>query len=407
MKKLATLLFALSSFYISAQEKAAPEIKIYLEDAETGKNIDDAKVTLEGFEIPAITSQYDKKGKYYFFDKIPIGYNTIMAYHKKYNEKGFQNVEGLPKELKLRLYDPLNVSYSFESDTYKSSTQNVYVEDPYKIAIFPTDQEDYNLFKDYIKKEISRLNLEIEIINPYFELEKNKNIPYIFRNDFSPQKEAYPSIKNFNILRSNDFILPLIKGYSTSEYYEADDRDYKITSKQIAFYIRKTDSRKFKRFNDPFIKKISTIKGIKVASVIYYKYYFNDRNEKKKYKNHYTKNLDRQNNFTNIDSSKIFFYYNFHNVEIMKKPNRDQFGMSVRKYYPVPNQFLIFPWPDMFNKYEKNIKTDKTQLSMSAKQITDLDKSIGLGILDQYEKISDSLKQKFSMSDMVNNYEIN
>ncbi|SNR51431.1 hypothetical protein [Flavobacterium sp. ov086] len=407
MKWLFTLVFSFLSLGICAQQKNNHTIKIYLEDAERGRNIDDAKVTLEGFEIPAITSQYDKKGKYYYFDKIPTGYNTVMAYHKKYNEKGFQNVEGLPEELKLKLYNPLNVSYSFESETFKSSTQNVYVEDSYKIAIFPTDQENYNLFKDYIKKEISKLNLEIEIINPYFELEKNKNIPYIFRNDFSPQKEAYPFIKNFNILRSTDFILPLIKGYSTSEYYEADDRGYEINSKQIAFYIRKTNSQKFKRFNDPFLKKINTIKGIKVASVIYYKYYFNDRNKKKTYKNHYTKNLDRQNYFTNIDSSKVFFYYNFHNVDIMKKPNRDQFGMSVLKYYPVPNQFLIFPWPDMFNKYEEHIKTDKTQLSMSAKQITDLDKSIGLGILDQYEKISDSLKQKFSMSDMVNNYEIN
>lgn len=405
MKQLFTFAFSFLSLFICAQQKETHQIKIYLEDAETGKNIDDGKVTLEGFEIPPIIGLYDKKGKFYYFDEIPTGYNTIMAYHKKYNEKGYQNIEGLPVELKLRLYDPLNVSYSFESDTYKNSIQDIYVEDPYKIAIFSTDQIDYNAFKDFITNELSKLNLKIEIVNPYFELEKNKNIPFIFRNEASSQKEAYPFIKNFNILRATEFILPLIKGYSTSEFYDADDRDYKITAKQIAFYIRKINSQKFKRFNDPIIKELKTIKGINVASVIYYKYSFNDKN--KVYRNRYTKHLDRQNYFTNIDSSKVFFYYNFQNVEITKQPNRDQFGMSIRKHYTYPNQFLVFPWPNIFNKYEENIKTDQTKNSKNQKQILDFDKGLGLGILDQYEKISEAIKQKFSMSNMVNNYEIN
>jgi hypothetical protein len=37
-----------------------------------------------------------------------------MAYHQKYNEKGFQEVGGLPKKLKLKLYDAHFMSYDFE-----------------------------------------------------------------------------------------------------------------------------------------------------------------------------------------------------------------------------------------------------------------------------------------------------
>ena len=115
MKNLTILYFTLLSFCVLAQKKEAYAIKIQLEDAETGKNIDDAKVTLEGFEIPALTAKYDKQEKVYYFDEIPNGYNTIMAYHKKYNEKGFQNIQGLPKELKLSLYAPYRIKIPNDS----------------------------------------------------------------------------------------------------------------------------------------------------------------------------------------------------------------------------------------------------------------------------------------------------
>ena len=80
-----------------------PALKVYLEDAYNGKNIKDAKVTLEGFEIPPITGKYNKKGKYYYFNVIPKDYNTVMAYHEKYNEKGFQDLNKLTDEIILKL----------------------------------------------------------------------------------------------------------------------------------------------------------------------------------------------------------------------------------------------------------------------------------------------------------------
>lgn len=394
MKNVFALYFILFSFFVCAQDKEAYAIKIYLEDAETGKKIDDAKVTLEGFEIPAITGKYDKTGKYYYFTKIPAGYNTIMAYHKKYNEKGFQNIAGLPKELKLRLYDPLNVSYSHHSNTYKDSYQTIYVEDPYKIAIFSSDLEDYNLFKNYLYKEIEKLNLDVEVVNPYLELDKDKKIPYCFgKNNFLHQKEAYPYVGTFNTL-GIEYILPLTRGYSTAEYYE-DQHDYRITAKEVAIYFRKKNGTKFKRFNDPILKKIRDTKGINTASVIYYKHSFEDEKGKKNYKNYYTKKLDSRNHFTNIDSSKVFFYYNFHNVELLKKPAHDWSGMRVGGYYPTPNEFLIKYRPNVLTELKVDINGDEIKISNCKAEIFDLDQAIGLGILDQYEKISDCLQQKF------------
>jgi hypothetical protein len=383
---IVTLLFCLF-----AQGQNSPAIKIYLEDAETGKNIPDAKVTLEGFEIPAITGKYNQKEKYYYFAEIPTGYNTIMAYHKKYNEKGFQDTSGLPKELKLKLYDPLNVSYSFESNPYKQNTQHIYVEDPYKFAIFSDTIMNYNLFRDYLYKEIEKLNLDIEFVNPYLELCKNKQIPYCFRECSADPKIPYPEVKSFNVLVPDNFVLPMQSGYSTSEYY-ATDTPYGSKYINIAFYFRKKTSKKFKRFNDPILKKIRAIKGIISSSIIIDKFHFNDKNEDKRYKNYFTKKLDKKNKFKGIDSSKVFFYYNFKNTEQMRRPNYDRFDMKVGKSSPVINEMLIcyekdiykvFTGDDLVNRAVYNYE----DFSECKKELFYTYPGTGLGILDQYEKI--------------------
>ena len=139
------------SICLEAQNSA---IKIYVADAETGKNISNAKVCLEGFEIPAIKAQYNKKEKYYYFTEIPKNYNTVMVYHKKYNEKGFQDINGLPKELKFKLHEPLQNYYDFDYETSAEQPNkkfyNYYVEDPYKIVIRPKKEMSYNDFRNYI-----------------------------------------------------------------------------------------------------------------------------------------------------------------------------------------------------------------------------------------------------------------
>lgn len=104
MKKLAIFFFALSSFHISAQEKATPAIKIYLEDAETGKNVDDAKVTLEGFEIPAITANYNKKDRYYYFKNKNYNNYTILYIDHKNKEPQAIKTKILPAQANFKLF---------------------------------------------------------------------------------------------------------------------------------------------------------------------------------------------------------------------------------------------------------------------------------------------------------------
>lgn len=254
MKQLFTLVFSFLSLFISAQQEETHQIKIFLEDAETGKNIDDAKVTLEGFEIPPIISQYDKKGKYYYFDEIPNGYNTIMSYHKKYNEKGYQNLEGLPGELKLRLYDPLNVSYGFEkivltkenccnqgkkynyqlqpqtlkrvknSSTKKSKStfRYLYAEDPYHIAIISKLDRDHFLNDDKIKESIKKLSIE-----EMYESERFGE--YVYESYAIDNKTGH-----------------LVDGFDAL----TRQHTYKV------YIFQKKDSTKFKRFNCPEIKKL-------------------------------------------------------------------------------------------------------------------------------------------------------
>nr|WP_294781837.1 hypothetical protein [uncultured Flavobacterium sp.] len=375
MKLVFTFVFSLLSLFIYAQQKETHQIKIYLEDAETGKNIDDAKVTLEGFEIPPIISQYDNNGKFYYFDKIPTGYNTIMAYHKKYNEKGFQNLEGLPAELTLRLYDPLNISYSFESYIIR----NTYVEDPYKISVSLKDLIQYHLLKDYINKTVQDLQLPVELINPYWELNKIESNPYEIS-----QKEGYPTLHlNENQKVEGDYLFPLVGGVSTV----FPDRSYSNKPKDICFILRKTDGSKFKRYNDPIIKKLKQQK-FEIYSIV-----LNKKN-RTELKNNF-KIRDRENKKFNltkkIDSSKIFFYDNnfrnekkpFRLFKFLKREHYLQFD-EPDKYPQLPSFILISNEKDeTYNLFpetgKENPKTYKIPFP---------DEALGLGILDIYEYYS-------------------
>ncbi|UFH35060.1 hypothetical protein [Flavobacterium acetivorans] len=278
MKQLFTLVFSFLSLCICAQQKNTHEIKIYLEDAETGKNIDDAKVTLEGFEIPAITGQYDKKGKYYYFDKIPPGYNTIMSYHKKYNEKGFQNLEGLPRELKLRLYDPNYVSYSFEKpklknfgkdyskeDSYLRTFQNriakgkeieninfkyLYNEDPFHIAIITKYSYKDFFSSDSIKNLLNELSLEYTKYKSGTEKRYTLNMYQFSGGRFF--KNQYTEIE--------------IQQYGSQPPYGFNC--YNV------FFFHKKDTTKFDRFNSKEIKELRkfnlTVAAISNRVIEYY-----------------------------------------------------------------------------------------------------------------------------------------
>ncbi|MCV9928125.1 hypothetical protein OIU83_10700 [Flavobacterium sp. LS1R49] len=206
MKHLSILYFALLSFCISAQEKTTHAIKIYVEDAETGKNIDDAKVTLEGFEIPAITAKYDTKNRYYYFNEIPSGYNTVMSYHKKYNEKGFQNVAGLPEELKLQLHTPFRVKIPSDSNHF-------YKEDDYRI---------YILFNDTILNTL----------------------------------KTCPDFDSKSLCLAKEYIMKFHKNLIVKD--ELSFGTWGLNT----IVVKKKNKKKFKRFNDLEIKKIATDKNI-------------------------------------------------------------------------------------------------------------------------------------------------
>jgi hypothetical protein len=193
MKQLLTFLFTVISFYVSAQEQVASSIKIYLEDAETLKNIDDAKVTLEGFKIPSITGQYNKKGKYYYFNKIPSGYNTIMAYHKNYNEKGFQNISELPKELRLGLQLPYRVRIPGDSI-------NFYKEDDYHIRLLFNDTI-LNTLKtclDFNSKSLCFAKEYIAKFHKNLVIKDELNIGFWGINTITVKKKDKTKFKRFN-----------------------------------------------------------------------------------------------------------------------------------------------------------------------------------------------------------------
>jgi len=383
MKIILYLFISLNSLIVLGQGKNIA-IRIYLEDAYSGKNIKDAKVTLEGFEIPEIVGKYDKKGKFYYFTEIPKGYNTVMAYHKKYNEKGFQDVNGLPKKITLRLFDALNVSYRFDQEPYKSTTQKIYVEDPFKFGIASSNDVGYNAFREYIFKEVEKLDMEVEFINPFLELEKYVKIYQKFRWPVVHlnQKEGYPFIDTFPLVDAEQYILPLSDGSSTySRYLNSNGMPiYDFRYDKVVFYIRKKNGQRFKRYNDPCLKKIRTIKDIQTFSVLYNKYEFQSK-KGRFYKNSYSRTLDRYNRFNDIDSSKIFYYLR---VDTDGRNRKKMLSTSVELQY---HDFSKFE--SLKKLYESSSKSDRI---IRNKTIMFLDSAIGLGILDQYERINDSLR---------------
>lgn len=312
-------------------------IRIYLTDAETGKNVKDARVTLEGFEIPAIEGKYNKKGRYYYFTEIPKGYNTVMSYHKNYNEKGFQDVNGLPAEVKLKLYDPLNVSYQIykfpdsmyiqEKNKYINSKffRDIYVEDPYKISINIV-AENCEKVIEKIEKLNSDFDLGIETLNPYYLSNHTENSKFNCSDVIYPYK-----------------IYPMANGLSNEQV------DF-IPNDSPSVFLRKKDGSKFKRFNDSVIKKLRD-NEIFTESIIYLKEFYR---EEKLYKNSYTKLNDKKRIVSKELKSKVELYKNIKGYKI----------------------FFLLP------------------ISYQNDDLID-DKSLGLGVLDELEYYALKYKTSF------------
>jgi hypothetical protein len=317
---------------------------VFLEDAFTGRNVKDAKVTLEGFEIPAIVGEYDKKGKFYYFTEIPVGYNTVMAYHKKYNEKGFQDKKGLPKEIKLQLYDPMNVAFEFpyplEDDISQFTfTNDYFIEDPYKIAIKIGSVNNCKC----VDSIIETLSLDIEII----DIEKRFNKKILGINKFSCDSSYVygdDDSRGEVINVGGHKLKPLI--------FRSSDKNCEIHGGSILF-LRKKDGTKFKRFNDPTIKKLR-MNNLFVNVITYHRFaYYATKPYKSKFatKDKTVRKNDR--NFFAVSETKkseALFYGDYFTLK------------TIRENSPI--------------RY-----IDKIILEFETLQYDDL----GLGIFDQYD----------------------
>ena len=165
MKNLCLLCFTILSFSVLAQNKETHSIKIYLEDAETGKNIADAKVTLEGFEIPAITGKYDKKQKVYYFKNVDYShYKLIYIDHKNKEPQVFKKTKDFPSELNFKLYKKGTI---VNIDTYYNKSPVI---DNTREGNFV--KQDSTIF--YINKEVSTLDHHKILI----KLENSSSLTY-------------------------------------------------------------------------------------------------------------------------------------------------------------------------------------------------------------------------------------
>jgi hypothetical protein len=361
-----------------------PAIKIYVADAENSKNISNAKVCLEGFEIPAIKAQYNKKEKYYYFTEIPKNYNTVMVYHKKYNEKGFQDMNGLPKELKFKLHEPLQNYYDFDYETSNEQPNkkfyNYYVEDPFKIVIRPKKEMSYNDFRNYIYSYINENNIEIEPVNPVWER-------YKLENNIKENLEPYP-LYNDLYLPNEDFykneftIFPI--AYYRSYIGHADVKPVSNDSKFITLFFRKKNKEKFKRFNDEIINQLSKNSEINILSVIiplgnYLEngitfYYNTKRDQEIKYIINQNKifNKKYKPDFTKVFPIDVFVVEELRHITRMEPANR-----TPDKIYDLFNyNKFYFPYVNYAYKEENNNR-DASDYEFSS--------SIGLGVLDILE----------------------
>ncbi|WP_300675357.1 hypothetical protein [Soonwooa sp.] len=388
----------------------AQAIKIFVSDAETGKNIPNAKVCLEGFEIPAIIMQYNKKEKYYYVNEIPANYNTVMVYHKKYNEKGFQDGNALPKELKIKLHEPLQNYYDFvffESINLNKPRYSYYVEDPYKIVIRPKINISYNDFRNYIYQYIKNNNLEIEPINPAYNGETLENMePYPIL--YSPCINRY----NDRCIESHDKrddgkinIFPLTTNGSNDQI--AGCRDYKTPPEAIVFFFRKKDGKKFKRYNDPIIAEIEKDINLNVTLIIYSKGIMYDEKNNKSPKN-YFRYRDQQNSIFNakLDSSKVYLYNRNLPRKKIRPPRKSDFYVidepnnlpTCKESYQLIDknyQNIFYSNEGIYNKlfneadeqgvsrlkvFEKIQQEEKKYPKMKIDEM-----GLGLGIIDKYE----------------------
>lgn len=386
MKTILYLFISLSSFFVLGQKKDFA-IKIYLEDAYTGKNIKDAKVTLEGFEIPEIVGDYDKKGKFYYFTEIPEGYNTVMAYHKKYNEKGFQDVNLMPNELKLELQDFRYVSYVFDE------------------PILKTIRKDYIGTNGYLRKVNQKLARGEIITNPNYEFLYQED-PYhiailstLSYEEFTSNRETDNLLNSlsleythFRSSKDSDFnhLYMFNQSNSLISYNQKEGEVERIFSKYYVHFFHKKDKSKFKRYNCKEINelRVSGFKVVVITNRIYE--YFGNRK------------------FINT-SYDVFYSHNFNIHSYLQYPENYEFGML-----KTPQQIFfknsrteneMYFGKRNYRNYEGNLSVDNTIETLYFAMPKQGCNSLGLGVLDIENK--NKFTDNFYFFNSLNNIYLN
>lgn len=386
MRTILYLFISLGSCFALGQEKNFA-IKIYLEDSYTGRKINDAKVTLEGFEIPEIVGKYDKNGKFYYFTEIPEGYNTVMAYHEKYNEKGFQDVNLMPSELRLELQDLRYVSYVFDEPVLKNISK------------------DYIRTNSYLRKINEKLAKGEKITDP--------NYKYLYQED--PYHIAILSTLSYEEFASNRSTDSLLNSLSLEfthfrnseggpvEYRYVFDQSNSLIKLDLAdrsfdnvipkyniYFFHKKDKSKFKRFNCLEINKLRGF-GFQVAAVTNRIYeYFAD----KKFDN------------TAYDQ---FYRHNFNIHTYLEYPENYDFG-KIR----IPQQIFfknsveedqMYFGKRKYRNSEGRLTVDNTIETLYLAMPKQGCNSLGLGVLDIESK--DKFTCKFYFFNSLSNIYLN
>jgi hypothetical protein len=268
MKFLSILYCMFFSFHSLAKNKEGATIKIYVSDAETGKNIPNAKVTLEGYEIPAIQGSYQKAGAYYYFKQVPQGYNTVMVYHSKYNEKGFQDVNGLPKVLRLKLQDYRYVSYSFEKPILKEMRKSYSKPDKYLEKIMSSLLKIDSIKGKYFRYLYNEDPFHIAVISKYnpkdfFADEGTKKLLNELKLEQTVYKSGTPHEYKFTFYGFSD------GSFYREQYTEGNEADYCETSIGLGtayrvYFFHKNNKTRFSRYNCKEIQELRKA-GFKVA----------------------------------------------------------------------------------------------------------------------------------------------
>jgi hypothetical protein len=185
------ILFFFYSLLCFSQE--SDSIAIYLKDACEQKNVNNAKVTLEGYKKKPIIAKYNSTKKYYYFDNIPIEYNTIFVTHSDFETEGIQKNDGFPERINLQLNCKGNIRETRTEElvsseirsgvnyaVYKTDTiftGDVVVRDNYKVKI--SIKKSSNLSYKEVKRKID------SIVKPYGLEYIDNLVPEMFFTHFN------------------------------------------------------------------------------------------------------------------------------------------------------------------------------------------------------------------------------